>query len=366
MGISGVTSDRAHSSRLTERREVYPSNEIPHLWAHGLPEGRKVRNASGSFWAQGDTIYSYGLHFPIARRIDGNTFLVNPERYSVTTGGHQSATDQAIPHGAEVFRLPPAGPGRSTSSPIWNALIDREWRPVAEHYQRLVDSAARQAVAPRIRATTQASLLSSIDTIFKEWRRVHARFGLRCSVDRVIAPANLEDVRSRVIREEQRIRTAQERQIKAETQAAAKREEWHARREQLALHKLDDWRRGEDIHIPQPDGQSTIHVDAIRYPVLRIVEEVDGGLPGGEVETSKGARVAVDEARRLLSVLPRLLDKLRTSGDGSADPSERVGDYSKISTTFEGLRVGCHVIPWKEIRAFCVFVGWGVPAGLPE
>lgn len=39
---------------------------------------------------EGDTIFSYGKHFPLARRNADGTFWVNPEKYSVTTSKHQS------------------------------------------------------------------------------------------------------------------------------------------------------------------------------------------------------------------------------------------------------------------------------------
>ena len=39
----------------------------------------------------GQTIYSYGYHFPMARKLDNGTIAVNVDRYSRTTSKHQSA-----------------------------------------------------------------------------------------------------------------------------------------------------------------------------------------------------------------------------------------------------------------------------------
>lgn len=47
-------------------------------------------NSNRSLFIEGDTIYSYGRHFPLARRNADGTFWVNPEKYSVTTSKHQS------------------------------------------------------------------------------------------------------------------------------------------------------------------------------------------------------------------------------------------------------------------------------------
>ena len=41
-------------------------------------------------FTDGRTIWSYGRHYPIALRIDHNTFLCNKESYSVTTNRHKS------------------------------------------------------------------------------------------------------------------------------------------------------------------------------------------------------------------------------------------------------------------------------------
>src|SRR5205807_8092971 len=41
-------------------RHVFPTGEIPHLWAHKVQPD--ARNADGNLYFGGDTIYSYGEH----------------------------------------------------------------------------------------------------------------------------------------------------------------------------------------------------------------------------------------------------------------------------------------------------------------
>jgi hypothetical protein len=333
-------------------KTVYRTDEIPHLWAHGLEEGREIRNARGNLYAIGDTIYSYGSHFPIAQRVARGgevVYLFNPWRYSVTTSGHTRAARAAVPHGAEVYRLPPKD---SEGRNLWDALARKDSRPIVDHYRGLIDSAARRAVAPRIRSVTRARILAEIGGIVDDWRKVRARFGLRCAADRVSAPANLEEMRAEVARKDKRIRAAEERARKVAAEVAAREEERAAERERLALPKVADWRRGEDIYLPQPGSEPAISIRSVRYPVLRI--------DGEEVETSKGARVTVDEARRFLGILPRLIERM------GQESEERIGRYSRISATLDGLRIGCHLIPYSEVRAFCAFYGWPIPANLPE
>lgn len=69
--------------------------ELPHIWFYGQqPTGR-----ASSMYFVGDTIYSYGEHFPIATilEIEGTRIVIrNTDTYSVTTAKHQRYVRQAI------------------------------------------------------------------------------------------------------------------------------------------------------------------------------------------------------------------------------------------------------------------------------
>ena len=59
---------------------------IKQLMAAFVKGARKGKAAS--VYIEGDTIYSYGRHFPLAVRT-ANGFLVNKDKYSVTTSKQQ-------------------------------------------------------------------------------------------------------------------------------------------------------------------------------------------------------------------------------------------------------------------------------------
>lgn len=66
------------------------NSELAEKFAKGATHGK----ANNTF-IDGDTIYSYGYHFPMATRTkDG--FLVNSSRYSVSTSKHQSYVRSAL------------------------------------------------------------------------------------------------------------------------------------------------------------------------------------------------------------------------------------------------------------------------------
>jgi hypothetical protein len=91
---------------MAREKHVYPTNEIAHLWAHqSKPD---ARNPQSNFYFRGDTIYSYGSHFPIARHIehDGKKAVLFTSRtYSNTTAKHVHNTRGSIPRGVPVFEV---------------------------------------------------------------------------------------------------------------------------------------------------------------------------------------------------------------------------------------------------------------------
>lgn len=80
--------------------------------------GHPLRNPrSGNVWGEGDTLYSYGRHFPLCeyhrpnRRRRHPLYLLNGDRVSHSTTGHQSTTRAAVlprahSQGAQVLILP--------------------------------------------------------------------------------------------------------------------------------------------------------------------------------------------------------------------------------------------------------------------
>lgn len=77
----------------------FPNNRavVEGFYADVQPNGE----ASNIFF-EGPVLYSYGHHFPMAVRIPGNRYIVNGDKYSITTGKHQSHVFQVIPNSKRV------------------------------------------------------------------------------------------------------------------------------------------------------------------------------------------------------------------------------------------------------------------------
>lgn len=66
-------------------KRVFRSNsEVVQAFREGNGEAR-----AGSIFAEGDTLYSYGHHFPLALRLS-ELYLINADKYSITTSAHQA------------------------------------------------------------------------------------------------------------------------------------------------------------------------------------------------------------------------------------------------------------------------------------
>ena len=81
--------------------------EVAHIWANPRCEDD---HASGfNMFFKGDTIYSYGRHFPIARHVENeqgeSAVLFTTESYGISTGKHKTYTSRACRH-LTLFHVP--------------------------------------------------------------------------------------------------------------------------------------------------------------------------------------------------------------------------------------------------------------------
>ena len=83
-------------------KTVFSNNELVHVYASGTQS--RGRTSNGNMYFEGDTIYSYGSHFPMAIRY-GEKYLINGDSYSVTTSQHMGKLRYAVRH-CETVCLP--------------------------------------------------------------------------------------------------------------------------------------------------------------------------------------------------------------------------------------------------------------------
>jgi hypothetical protein len=298
------------------KKHVFDTGEIPHLWAHRTQDD--ARNKQGNLYFTGDTIYSYGSHFPIARHVTNDAgeraVLLTTATYSVTTAGHCSAVRSSIPSGFPVFHVPNVCPGRYSGRDL---TADDHAGNLADYTERIEKH-----------VITSARARSSYT---KEWNHEHA-VSLRneaityCAFFSLPVPnipevPELDSDALTAIRKREAKRAAE----KAE-QTKRQRAEALARQQEL----ITKWRAGLYsgclYDIP---------------PMLRIV--------GDEVQTSRGARFPVSHAKRALA----FVRKIRESGQAYVRNGHTIhlGPYAIDRIEPDGtVKAGCHVVSWEEIE----------------
>jgi hypothetical protein len=300
------------------QKHVFDTGEIPHLWAHRTQE--EARNRQRNLYFEGDTIYSYGSHFPIARHVFKKTgkhaVLFTTATYSVTTSGHCSAVRSAIPSGIPVFHVPEVYPDTCT--------VKEAHEQNLKHYT----DTAEEHVAKCARSRSSFN---------KEWHHNRAE-GLRrealayCKFFRLPKP-NIKPIPALDSKLLEKIRHL-EAQRAAEKAEQTKRERAEAIARQQEL--ITKWRAGQYCGC------------LYDVPVMLRID-------GDEVLTSRGVRFPISHAKRALAIVRKVRD-LRQAYARNGH-SIYLGPYVIDRIEPDGtVKAGCHVVSWQEIERIAAFL----------
>jgi len=299
------------------KKYVFDTGEIPHLWAHCTQD--EARNRQGNLYFNGDTIYSYGSHFPIARQVVSEAgeraVLFTTATYSVTTSSHCSAVRSAIPSSIPVFHVPNVCLGRYSGREL---TTDDHAGNLADYTERI-----EKHVITSARARSSYA---------EEWNHEHA-VRLRGEAFAYCAFFGLPDPKISEVPEldSEALTAIRKREAK---RAAEKAEQTRRENEREAIRHSENmakWRAGE-YHGGFPYGFPTM---------LRII--------GDEVQTSRGARFPVSHAKRALA----FVRKGRESRQAYVRNGHTIhlGPYCIDRIEADGaVKAGCHVVSWDEIE----------------
>ncbi len=317
--------------------------EIAHLWmAHsGDPAVQdNARNKGGNFYYHGDTIYSYGSHFPIARVVRNQAgeraVLLTTRGYSPTTSSHIGYVRQAL----------------DKSLPVWKVSdVYREGSQVVQDYARQIENLVK-GLKPRALQRTKLAVFDSIAGLVNDanayavWAGIENRLTVPGSLEQVVG--NLEAARVEAERLANEARA--KREAKEKREAAAYRKN-HAK-------DLEVWRAtGSDIISTDP--WEHLHLSAWPGDLLR-VDHV-----AGEIETSRGAHVPLDQAEKAY----RFVQAVRARGEAweTNGHTVKVGHYRIERIEADGtVKAGCHQIPYAEIARVAKDAGWDERAPAEE
>jgi hypothetical protein len=287
-------------------KHVHPDGMVTHLWAHKSQDS--ARNPRGNIFFQGDTIYSYGHHFPIAKHVTRkgkSAVLLTTRDYSATTRGHKWGVESACSH-LPTFHV--------------DNIESREPRKQFEEYRARYLELARKYVKSR---QNKPWVLQELQKVVKEANAFSAFFALRV---RLTLPAESD-------------MAAECKAIEKKEREAKKREA--AKRERQAAEQLQKWVNGETDY----PTHSMSNGQPIR---LRI--------KGDELQTSHGARVPLAHAVKAFRIIKGLRDKGQAYERNGH--TIHLGPFALDAVDTQGnVRAGCHNVAWEEIARVATIAG---------
>lgn len=315
-------------------KEVFTSREIPHLWAHQTQ--RSARNPLGNFYFQGDTIYSYGSHFPIARIVlqdQEKVYLLTTKRYSNTTAKHICLVSRSIPDDLTTFNVPNV---RAESKESHKANFER----YVERFEGLKADFEKSI----FHKDEVAKGINNLKTEANAYARV---FGLKQRIAWTLSKPQLDAVNvsvgKRRLRDAKLATTAQrknaeweETKAKQQAQAAADAAEDVAKWIAGEIESLNSyWNLPVFLRATQPTSENSPHL----------------------LETSRGVKVPLADALRAFTLIAQCRERKRSWRRNGE--TIKVGEFQIDSIAETGdIVAGCHRIHWTEIERFAKSQNW--------
>jgi dsDNA-binding SOS-regulon protein len=299
------------------------NTQVAHLWASGSKQSGKGSN----FYFEGDTIFSYGAHFPIARRVTEGFYLITESRYSHSTSRHISYTKRAIPSFAKVFSVKNCPDSSFDVIRIEKMEEARERLANVEGNNafKTYENAKSLSLFCRDALEMFCWMKRESDPTF-EWLPIADEMHEIIGKAEMIAETNREayEIALAKKQEQQEARNAN-REAKYQRQRELDKME--------ALEFVPLWRAGEGNY--QWKFRSL-------PPMLRI--------KGSLVQTSQGAEVSLEDAKKAFSFIIAKINKgIEWHRNGETC---EVGAFSLISIDSELVTIGCHKFTIDEVKAF--------------
>lgn len=309
-------------------KTVFNNHECMHIFAQQTHDQGRTNN--GNVFFTGDTIYSYGHHFPMAHFIDNNTVLVNNDSYSVSTSSHQSDLGGAICHHKRFF---------VSTEILKHFLYSQEF----DKYFRgkLVDYALSESkdninkASKRRKASLKDQDLSSARDELQEAIDIFSHFKKKPPVKLTKALELLNNDIDSVI-------ASHKTAIDKEKAVAVKKEK--AKQAKLMLN-ADKWRTNT-----LEQGES---IWGLKDTLMRV--------NGDRVETSKNAHFPVTHAK---VAFYKILDCVRTGTPWKTNGRTiNLGNF-KIDYIHENgdVKAGCHFVKYSEIERVAKELNLSLPA----
>lgn len=308
-------------------KTVYPSKEVMHIWANQNQD--HARNSSNNVYFRGDTIYSYGSHFPMARHYN-NIVFVTKQGYSNTTRKHLSFLRRAIwQEEVHCTYIPQGSMDECIDTHIKNY---KDWTgDIQESLKKLIRARKKQIHIDNIvelrREAERYSEVTGIPIPAEMAAKMYAE-----SMEQYMKADEAEVAAIAVRREAERVRTGELMVVYNDA--------WHNRMD-------TDW-----IKTLAPYDQALLRA---------AVRATDGAtwlrIEGEEIATSLDINIPIPVAERYYR------HYLAVVANGGCGGESGCGEYKMVGYTVHTMNekiliVGCHRIPRTEIDYIANKLNW--------
>lgn len=293
---------------MSRVKRVFPTDEVAHLFAHKHTED--ARNPNDNLFVSGNTIYSYGSHFPIASHISNkkheNALLFTTRGYSNTTAKHLSIVRSACSHLNIIYCNNPKG----------------------EHEDNL--EAFHKSIEYTLKGLTNARkperYIEPAKDTFNELKKYCEFFSIKVPkrTEKIISSAENGEYKEYLQKEAKRIA------------AEIKRKE----KKKLEMFKetLIKWRENKSDRIyNNPTG-----FDFLRHN-------------GKRIETSQGVEIPIEIAKKAYKFI---CSTIKNGGCSDGECNYKILDYDVKEVSNDFLRIGCHNISMTEINNLAQEMNW--------
>jgi hypothetical protein len=314
---------------MAKQKEVFASGEVSHIWAN---QQQNYGRSTNSVFFSGDTIYSYGYHFPIATHHKG-IVLFTLDSYSSTTAKHIHNVRSAVSHKDLVYCLNPKNASENNHDGNVNYWIN--------NIESIAKNKLPKAKKPQIyfaQIENERTQLNKYLDFFK--------LKLKKEQKKLIEFSNEEEFLDNV-KKAAKLQYKKERAI--DKKATTIFNKWY-----------DAW-HNNTTKTDFAENITSEQQDLLRFKERRADETwlrvLDKGttfsLPK-TIETSKGIELPTDVAKRYYDFYKRIL----ANGGCNGNCNYKMLDYNVTLINKDFLIIGCHKIPTIEITQIATQLNW--------
>lgn len=301
------------------------ASTVAHNWAHKRESTLKKDTIAGSLYYEGDTIYSYGSHFPIAKHVTGKdgkkAILFTTRTYSNTTSKHLYTVRSAISHMDTIYC-------EHVPSGNWSVDHDKNFYAWEQEIKNIALNLPR--------ATKPEKYIVQINQVLNSVKAYAEFFGVKPKAEQkkffalpIEKLTKMSEAGAELIRK---------RKVEAKEYAKKQAEERAKREEERTAEQLIAFRKFE-----RDDVRTNNNTAFLRF-----------NKKTKRIETSKGVEIPQEVGRRFYKWVKSTV----AMGGCNGNCEMEILSYKVRAVNAQEMQIGCHTIAMSEADALAKVLKW--------